>query len=413
MPTPHVSDSQALSLEEQLQSLSQSFMALSAAGRWSEALQINARALAWLPKHPGILGDAGLCHLRLGALDSARACYSQAAQLEPGNPNLWDGLAEVCGHQGDTAGLRHAGLKALELKHAQTLGDPGRPLPMCRPLSADRRRHVIAFSLFGGLPRYCEAALLNVQEAARLLPQWVCRFYVDDSVPAHVRHRLHAAGAQVVEMGQAQAAGLHPLMWRFLAVADPEVDRFLMRDADSLISTREQAAVQAWLDSGRAFHLMRDYFTHTELLLAGMWGGCTGAWPDIREQMATFLSRGHYLSVRVADQHFLRHHIWPTVRQSLLAHDPVFGFMQAEDFPAHAPHGLGEDFHVGCNLSAGGVGASTDLPDGSEIRWCLRDASGHELGCYVSHARGGEWRADCPRPMLEKIRSGQWSVHLA
>ena len=24
------------------------------------------------------------------------------------------------------------------------------------------------------------------------------------------------------------------------------------------------------------FHLIRDYFTHTELILAGLWGGCTG-----------------------------------------------------------------------------------------------------------------------------------------
>lgn len=403
----------AQQINDRLQSLSQRFMQLCAAGQWATALEVNAQAQALLPSHAAILGDAGLCHLRLGALDKARASYSQAIALAPDNPNLWDGLAEACGHLGDREGLRQAGLKALELKHAETLREPVRALPVCPPLSEDRRRNVVAFSLFGAQPRYCEAALLNVQAAADLLPQWVCRFYVDGSVPAHVLARLKAAGAEVVWMDAAQAQGLSPLMWRFLVVADPQVERFLMRDADSLISTREQAAVEAWLDSGKAFHLMRDYLSHTELLLAGMWGGCTGAWPDIRESMVAFLREGRYLSARVADQHFLRRHIWPTLRQSLLSHDPIFGFMGAVDFPAHAPHGLGEDFHVGCNLSSGGVGAQTALPDGSEIRWCLRDAQGQEIGGYVAVAQGGQWRAECPRPLLEKIRSGQWSVHLA
>lgn len=407
-----LSPAQTNALEARLQALGQRFMQLSGAGQWEQALQVNAQAQTLVPAHPAVLGDAGLCHLRLGDLAQARACYTQAADLQPDNPNLWDGLAEVCGHQGDADGLRRAGGRALALKHAQTEAVTGRPLPVCRPLSADRRRNVVAFSLFGGQPRYCEAALLNVQAAAELLPQWVCRFYVDASVPAHVLRRLQASGAELVHMAEAQATGLSPLMWRFLAVADPGVDRFLMRDADSLISTREQAAVQAWLDSGSAFHLMRDYFTHTELLLAGLWGGCTGAWPDIREQMTAFVRGGNYLSARVADQHFLRHHIWPTVRQSVLAHDPVFGFMGGVDFPAHAPHGLGDDFHVGCNLSAGALGAPSSLPDGSEVQWRLSEASGQEVGVYASRVVASQWRADCPRPVLDKIRSGQWQVQL-
>ena len=66
---------------------------------------------------------------------------------------------------------------------------------------------------------------------------------------------------------------LSGLMWRFLVLDDHEVDRFLIRDADSLISKREVAAIEAWQQSDKRFHLMRDYFSHTELLLAGMWGG--------------------------------------------------------------------------------------------------------------------------------------------
>lgn len=394
----------------QLETLAATFRQCMAAGQWSQALVLCDQALALAPGHPAIEGDRGLCHLRLGQWPQAREAYLQATRADPHNPNLWDGLTEACGHLGLVQEVRRCGAEALRLKDAQTASDPGRPLPVVRPLSADRRRQVVAFSLFGAQPRYCEAAVLNAQAAALLLPQWECRFYVDEQVPEGVLRRLQSAGAQCVPMRRDEVADLDPLMWRFLVLADPQVDRFLIRDADSVISTREQAAVQAWIDSGRAFHLMRDYFTHSELLLAGMWGGCTGSWPDIRALMGQFLREGRYLSARVADQHFLRQQVWPTVRRSVLSHDPVFGFMGAQDFPPHAPHGQGDDFHVGCDLSPGGVGADSPLPDGSEVHWCLEEAAGQELARYVSRVSAGRWYAPCPRPVLARVRQGLWRV---
>lgn len=52
---------------------------------------------------------------------------------------------------------------------------------------------------------------------------------------------------------------LNPRMWRFLVMLDPLVDRFLSRDIDSDIITREVAAVQQWLESNYTFHVMRDH----------------------------------------------------------------------------------------------------------------------------------------------------------
>ena len=46
----------------------------------------------------------------------------------------------------------------------------------------------------------------------------------------------------------------------------------MFRDLDSLPSLREDAAVQEWLDSKYAVHVMRDHPKHTMVMLAGMWG---------------------------------------------------------------------------------------------------------------------------------------------
>ena len=44
-------------------------------------------------------------------------------------------------------------------------------------------------------------------------------------------------------------------------------------------------AVDEWLTSGRYFHVMRDWFIHTDLIIAGMWGGVGGALPSLERSV--------------------------------------------------------------------------------------------------------------------------------
>jgi hypothetical protein len=94
---------------------------------------------------------------------------------------------------------------------------------------------------------------------------------------------------------------------------------------------RERAAVDDWLASDRHFHVMRDGLTHTEAMLAGMWGGVRGALPQLQNEMIEFC-RTAPLS-RTADQQFLRERVWPTVRQSVLVHDSQFSLRESQPFP--------------------------------------------------------------------------------
>ena len=413
MPTKPRSAKDIAQLNQRLSALGQRFVQLSAQGDHAAALAVNAQARALMPEHPQILGDAALCHLRLCEYEQSYAMYRKACALGPQDVNLWDGLTEVCGHMGRDAEVREYGQRSLQLKDALTQGANPFPVPAsAAPPATDRTRQVIAFSLFGDNPRYGETAKLNAMVVQQLLPQWTCRFYVDDSVPEQVRSGLQSWGAQVRRVSEQDQAQLSGLMWRFLVLEDPDVDRFLIRDADSLISRREVAAIEAWLQSGKCFHLMRDYFSHTELLLAGMWGGCGGIFKNVREQMVQYIAQGQYLGARVVDQHFLRMHIWPTVKQSLLSHDPVFGFLGGQDFPPHEAQDLGPDFHVGCNLSSSSIGADSALPDGQRVHWKIEDLQGQTICQYATPVRQGQWRADVPGPYARLIQDGVWRVQV-
>ena len=260
------------------------------------------------------------------------------------------------------------------------------------PGAATRERNVVSFSLFGGDSKYCETAVLNALDQPRIYPHWTCRFYVDDSVPAHTRRRLVEAGAQVVVPDSVAARWPGP-MWRFLALDDPHVDRALFRDADSVVSMREADAVDAWLQSGKHFHAMRDSGTHTELLLAGLWGAVRGSLPPLRDLMRRFLARAPE-SAHFADQYFLREYVWPHARRSLLQHDSVFGFLDASPFPGGPTP---DDFHVGCSEGSTRFSAPTTLPDGTDVEWRLYRTGDGQLVCaYPARVHAGAVDAHLP-----------------
>ncbi len=60
---------------------------------------------------------------------------------------------------------------------------------------------------------------------------------------------------------------VHSSMWRYLAIGDPFIDAFMSRDLDMEIFEREIMAVNEWLGSDKAGHIMRDHPYHmTEIL---------------------------------------------------------------------------------------------------------------------------------------------------
>ena len=155
---------------------------------------------------------------------------------------------------------------------------PAGPPPAFNPGCPEQ--NVIAYTLWGDQPRYHVPLLENARIRPHLFPEWTIRVYHDPTVDAGYLAQLAAHGAQLRSMGLPPGLPVHrALLWRFEVIADPGVARFLIRDADSLLTVKERVAVDAWLRSDFHFHAMRDWYSHTDLLLAGMWGGVGGILP--------------------------------------------------------------------------------------------------------------------------------------
>lgn len=129
---------------------------------------------------------------------------------------------------------------------------------------------VISFSLFGKNPKYLIGAVENCRRIATVLPEWQPLFYCGESVPLRVRNEIEQLGGQVVltDKEETQSATL----WRIAAVLSPEVEVCILRDADSLISSREASLVTRWAETDKEIHVIRDHPEHIWHMPAGLVG---------------------------------------------------------------------------------------------------------------------------------------------
>jgi len=317
-------------------------------GDLDRAIGFSDLAADRLPHDHSSAYNAIFARFRRGAWDDAAERAKQALDRRGEHFEFCNLLSAALGALGHLTEARRFGTRALELKERQATA-PARDLSTVAVPAFDAAtpaRNVIAFSLFGAQTKYTQGALLNVRVAQFLYPGWCCRFYVDGSVPSDTTQALLAEGAQVMTVGGMpnQPFGT---FWRFLVADDPSVDRFVLRDADSLVNTRERVAVDDWIASGRHFHVMRDHFDHSELVLAGMWGGVRGALPPMLPAIRAWYAARQRVIGATADQAFLREALWPTIRQSVLTHDSQFAFGERRDFPALGS--LPPDCWVGCD----------------------------------------------------------------
>jgi tetratricopeptide (TPR) repeat protein len=242
-------------------------------------------SLAHFPDHPALHENLAVYLLTTGELGAAVEACRQALALGSDSPNVHDCLCDALNQLGDVEAAVQAGRAALEAKHAMFGGRaplaqiPDTPPPPFNP--SNPAENVIAYCLWGNEPRYLVPLLESVRILPHLFPAWSIRVYYDATVDHNYVTDLGRRGVQLRQMILPQGQpGHRRLLWRFEAIRDPSVKRFLIRDADSLLNVKERVAVDAWLRSGCYFHAMRDWYTHTDLILAGMWGGVGNILPS-------------------------------------------------------------------------------------------------------------------------------------
>jgi hypothetical protein len=197
--------------------------------------------------------------------------------------------------------------------------------------------NVLSMSIYGENQKYWTGLLENIALQPYIYPDWQI-FIFSDTDNAIKLLRIKSALPTVFIFSRIQNRH-QGLFSRYEPAFDEKINRMIVRDADSRINEREQAAVKEWIISGKPFHCMRDHVDHTVPIMGGMWGCVPGVVPNFKELIDAWTD--HEMD---GDQKFLTQKIWPQVRDKTIAHDrfPEIGLQRhgkhdVRQFPPHMP----------------------------------------------------------------------------
>lgn len=189
----------------------------------------------------------------------------------------------------------------------------------------------ISYSLFGSNPKYLVGALRNAEQVPVFYPDFRAIFYVGRGVPDEIIYELQERGA-IIEQRTNRWPSI-PLIERHCVVERPDADVVLVRDADSRFSDRESRAVEAWLQSDKLAHVMRDFPFHTQVMMGGMWGIRKPATLEITMSFKRWASDKHFPRWFGVDQQFLAEVVWPQIAHTAMQNDSFQLFSNGRDFP--------------------------------------------------------------------------------
>jgi len=201
--------------------------------------------------------------------------------------------------------------------------------------------NIISFSLWGDLPIYNVGAVENAKLRATIYPDWICRYYIDETVPIDTINKLKDLGCQLIFMEKVD--GFKRLFWRFFPAEDKSISRFIVRDCDSRINIKEASAVNEWINSRKPVHIMRDHIFHNLPILGGMWGGIGGIIKNIKEASAKYVmekNKTNFKNFYNLDQMFLNERFWPKIKEHHLAHSNIKMFGNELNFPIQLKNGM-------------------------------------------------------------------------
>lgn len=188
---------------------------------------------------------------------------------------------------------------------------------------------LISFSLFGDKDKYTMGIQRNIELAKQFYPDWNVIIYYK-SMPDKLFNILQN---QVI-LRHVTNPRLCGTMWRFLAHDEPNTERFIIRDADSRISQREVNAVNAWLESGKILHIMRDHPHHGHAIMGGMWGMICQPDFNMESICTNYMSNKDPEHWSMTDMDFLRDVVYPKYHKNSKIHATYAKFeLWAEDFP--------------------------------------------------------------------------------
>ena len=186
---------------------------------------------------------------------------------------------------------------------------------------------VIAMSLSGKDQVDTYGAIRNCQLRRIYFPDWTIRIYIEnpasaikEAVPKRIIKTLQRLGAQIVHIDKSFST-VPVSLWSFLVMGDKRVHKFIIRKPKSRISALDARLVNAWLNSGKVVHCIKDHPAHGKLpMLEYLWGASN---IEIQRLFGSLMPQVLLQNKEKSPEEFMSNIIWPKVKDVSVCHDSI------------------------------------------------------------------------------------------
>ena len=189
-------------------------------------------------------------------------------------------------------------------------------------------KKVISFSLYGSNDLYCLGLIENIDIINEKYNDWQIYVYynnIPDRILNIIKNKSNTYLFECVHNGYKWEG----MFWRFYPIESNDIDIFLSRDADSRITDREMGLINDWIQSNKAFHIIRDHPYHGIPILGGTFGVDIKKFKNLINNK-NFKSINEYLLMyyeiydkdreKWPDQDFLCNHVYPIIKNHNITH---------------------------------------------------------------------------------------------
>ena len=190
-------------------------------------------------------------------------------------------------------------------------------------------KKAFAFSVYdsgkywgGDRNKYTHNMIANIIIAEKLFPDWLLYIYYDDSLKQEIINVFKKSDNVVaIDMTGHWLNSRDKMLWRNLAVDDPELDVVAIRDCDGWLSYREKILIEEWLISDKDIHIIRDHCYHCHAMMGGIWAVRNHRIKNMEGTMRQYLDYNKkHRTHSSEDQHFLRDYIYKNYFQHCFVH---------------------------------------------------------------------------------------------
>ena len=138
-------------------------------------------------------------------------------------------------------------------------------------INPNQNKKVISFSLYNNKDIYNYGVFVNYELKKLYFKEWIMRLYIDSTTNQNLKNYVikHMKDVEVIEIN----SKLPPMCYRFFIYSDKNVNCFISRDLDSIITPREEYMVNEWLLSDKSLHLIHEVLPgHRMKIMGGMFG---------------------------------------------------------------------------------------------------------------------------------------------